>query len=906
VTVSVEDSDGTPQESVHVFAFDGSTYTGVHGVTDGSGTVGLGLPDGSYRFRADLNGVQFWSDETNHCTVPDCTSAQVTVTKPVEVTVVDTNGAAVEGLNVYAFDGATYTGVSGTTDANGAISFTLPVGDFRFRADRNGTQFWSGEANHCALPGCEAVSITVSKQVSVSVQDTDGLAQEGLKVYAFDGPTYTGFNATTDSTGIVTFTLPLGHYRFRADLNGSQFWSDEANHCTIPGCESTTIIVTKPVTVTVQDTDTVPAEGLEVYAFDGSEYTGFHGTTDANGAVNFTLPQGDYRFRADLNGTQFWSGETNHCTVPGCESAGVTVTKPVLATVASELGDPYPELPVYVFDGDTYTGFSGTSDADGRVNFTLPQGDYRFRSDYDGVQFWSNSPNHCAVPGCEAAAVEIPGGFGSTTTTIDYTYDPLYRLTAADYSSGEYFHYTYDAVGNRLTEETHEGSNTYSYDIANRLISVDGVDYIWDDKGNLLSDGTSVYEYDHANRLEQVTQGTDVYVFGYNGLGDRLQQIVNGAPTGYTLDINRGLTQVLADGDNTYLYGLNRIGEEQPSGWQYHLPDALGSVRQLIDPVGVPTRLQSFEPFGSSSFSAGSASTAYGFTGEQVDASSLVYLRARYLNPGEGRFITRDPEFGTVWIPTTLNRWAYAQLNPIRITDPSGRCLDLDGDGVCDYPQEVEGERQLDGALSRIDAQTREYLSDHICGYCVDEECILNNMARRLLRSGLSRAFGYFPSSLLSVSNRGLEFITKQEGIRLNLYDDQGPGVGHCTIGVGHLVHHGPCDRRSSESEFLGGISRSEALRILRADLDVVEVGLEQTVLVPLKQNQFDALASFVFNIGIPAFSGSSALAALNKGRYGEVPNEFLPWIFSQGEPLKALVRRRQREAALFEFGVYK
>jgi hypothetical protein len=52
-------------------------------------------------------------------------------------------------------------------------------------------------------------------------------------------------------------------------------------------------------------------------------------------------------------------------------------------------------------------------------------------------------------------------------------------------------------VGNRLTQDTLAGSNTYLYDIANRLIEVDGVTLTWDDNGNLLSDGVSTYEYDY-------------------------------------------------------------------------------------------------------------------------------------------------------------------------------------------------------------------------------------------------------------------------------------------------------------------------------------------------------------------------------------------------------------------------
>ena len=67
------------------------------------------------------------------------------------------------------------------------------------------------------------------------------------------------------------------------------------------------------------------------------------------------------------------------------------------------------------------------------------------------------------------------------TTTITYDYDPLYRLTSAAYSSGEVYTYTHDAVGNRLAMGAGGEVSTYTYDPANRLTSVDGVGYTWDD-----------------------------------------------------------------------------------------------------------------------------------------------------------------------------------------------------------------------------------------------------------------------------------------------------------------------------------------------------------------------------------------------------------------------------------------
>ncbi len=210
--------------------------------------------------------------------------------------------------------------------------------------------------------------------------------------------------------------------------------------------------------------------------------------------------------------------------------------------------------------------------------------------------------------------------------TIDYVYDPLYRLTAADYSTGEYYHYTYDAVGNRLTEESKvkglPSAVDYAYDEANRLISVDGVNYSWDANGNLLNDGVNDYTYDAANRLTSFTGSSGALTFSYNGLGDRLTQ----NEIHYTLNLNSGLTQVLSDGTNTYLYGLSRLAERGGGTNEYYLGDALGSVRQLTNNSGEVALTRRYDSYGAASQSGGFAQTEYGFTGEAADASGLIII----------------------------------------------------------------------------------------------------------------------------------------------------------------------------------------------------------------------------------------------------------------------------------------
>lgn len=152
-----------------------------------------------------------------------------------------------------------------------------------------------------------------------------------------------------------------------------------------------------------------------------------------------------------------------------------------------------------------------------------------------------------------------------------------------------------------------------------------------------------------------------------------------------------------------------------------------------------------------------------------------------------------------------------------------------------------------------------------------------------------------------ALSQEGVRFIAGFEGFRSRLYNDPG---GHCTIGYGHLVHHGRCDG-NEPADFKQGISQERGLELLGRDADAAERAVNQKVQVELTQYQFDALVSFVFNVGAGAFGGSTLLRRLNQGEYKAVPAELMRWVNSGGRPLPGLVRRRKAEGVLFSQGSY-
>ena len=142
--------------------------------------------------------------------------------------------------------------------------------------------------------------------------------------------------------------------------------------------------------------------------------------------------------------------------------------------------------------------------------------------------------------------------------------------------------------------------------------------------------------------------------------------------TNYTLDINAGLTQVLADGTRTYLYGRGRIAQVSADSSEYFLGDALGSVRQVADPAAEAVLTQSYQPYGEVLSQHGDGTTSYGFTSEWIDLSGLIHLRARSYDPMQGRFISKDVWHGNSGKPMTYNYWNYGYSNPVTFVDPSG------------------------------------------------------------------------------------------------------------------------------------------------------------------------------------------------------------------------------------------
>ncbi len=396
IKVQVQTASGEKLGGVKVTVFDAAEERKGSAETNDSGLATFSdLDAGRYVFRADYRGQGYWSETV---TSPQDTQTIITITeRQVQVYVIDAHGRTLEDVPVYAFTGdEDYTGKKGKTDQNGSVTFTLPNGEYKFRADYQAQATWS-ETINTRQNSSVHIRAPIAK-FTVRVYRRSGGAVADVPVYAFnEDEGYTGIKVRTDNNGAAVMELPSGEYKFRADYDGNAYWSDEV---TVPKVNSTSLYV-GGYNVTVRVTDSsgnvIPNKMVYVYDEDG-EYLKKGKSTDQNGSVTFELNEGEYRFRTTDESQNFWSEEIE---VPDETNAVIKIQRGGFTiTVTDRNNNALSDVGVYVFRyrryrGSTYYEYTGLykySDHNGQASFDLSDGEYIILA-YDfsrGRYEWSN------------------------------------------------------------------------------------------------------------------------------------------------------------------------------------------------------------------------------------------------------------------------------------------------------------------------------------------------------------------------------------------------------------------------------------------------------------------------------------------------------------------------------------
>jgi RHS repeat-associated protein len=273
---------------------------------------------------------------------------------------------------------------------------------------------------------------------------------------------------------------------------------------------------------------------------------------------------------------------------------------------------------------------------------------------------------------------------GGVSQTQVHTYDVNNRILSTCFQaatcpvgSAALVTWTYDKVGNRLTEKRSSTTVTSTFNTADQLTAAGSTSYTYDSNGNQLTAGTRTFTYDLANRLKTTGSGSTTTTYTYDGDGVR-QQASTGtaasAKTNFVWDVNQPNAQVALErnGSNTlqrqYIYGLKRIRQTVGTASYFHT-DQLGSVTNTTSASGASQRTWSYEPYGVIRTSTGTSPANFvNFTGEYLDPTGLYHLRARQYDPASGRFTRTDP----VENSASGSQYAYVSDRPTVSVDPAG------------------------------------------------------------------------------------------------------------------------------------------------------------------------------------------------------------------------------------------
>jgi RHS repeat-associated protein len=270
------------------------------------------------------------------------------------------------------------------------------------------------------------------------------------------------------------------------------------------------------------------------------------------------------------------------------------------------------------------------------------------------------------------------------------TYDAMSRLLTASgpWGSGAF---KYDAIGNLRKKTLGSRIINTSYNGNNRLVqsSDSGLtgtrNFGYDPRGNVISAGNLNFVYDYSDQPVSISGTANGYgaasgTYTYDGNLKRVKSNINGKLTHSIYDISGKLvqTKVIANTNNPtelteYIEGANGTLARLTNGIVTYLHnDILGSPQSGSSASGSISWKQQYSPFGEEIQSNSGNDDKAGFTGHIKDSDTgLNYMQARYYDPVIGRFYSNDPlGFRDVH---SFNRYAYANNNPYKFTDPTGK-----------------------------------------------------------------------------------------------------------------------------------------------------------------------------------------------------------------------------------------
>jgi RHS repeat-associated protein len=266
-----------------------------------------------------------------------------------------------------------------------------------------------------------------------------------------------------------------------------------------------------------------------------------------------------------------------------------------------------------------------------------------------------------------------------------YEYDSLNRLTHVEMPWKD-IDYTYDDVGNRLTEVIDDDSYTYNYvpgtNIIDTVTDTDTIIYTHDVNGNITGIGDMVLTYNQNNRLVMVEEDSVVLgEYTYNGLGQRIIKEVDEGSTIFHYDFDGN---IIAESDASgnfskeYLYrGSSRLAlvDVETGELYYYGNDRLGTPQILTDSTNTVVWEAVYDPFGDADINSNSSVVSnFRFPGQYFDQETgLHYNYHRYYDPGTGRYLRADPIGQT----GGLNLYLYDTNNPINLIDILGLRIDM-------------------------------------------------------------------------------------------------------------------------------------------------------------------------------------------------------------------------------------